>query len=236
MRRRLPNNGDVSFSGRPFPAGPYPEVEGNLGGLEAFAWPGNRMCKGAAPGNRHAAGPRVSRFNPTLRQAILQAAASSKFSKDGTLESYLVSMCHQYPRDYLSIVGRLSPLEIRAAITTFDSTQDIKAQLAERGIHIDGKIFAEPRISKPLLPPRPEPADRTNESDEDALQRQPVHEPPANGAHAAPTSGKVDISTLANTNKGLRDVRNFDTTISSPSLNGWHQLNDQIDLPLEDTE
>jgi hypothetical protein len=232
--RRKPSNGDVAFSGRPFPPGPYPEVEGNVGGFEPFVPVGNRMCRGAPPGNQYAKGHGGPKICSSLRQEILAAAARSKWSSDKTLQSYLLWACETFPRDFFHVVGRLAPIEVRAAIATFDggTTEDIREQLRAKGFPVDklGPIFDQPRISKTILPPRPEPVDRTSEPvpepDEDRLERESVD----SNRHIDPPDVLVRTKTSP-----VRDVRNHTVTIMSPN-GSWHELTDQMPLPLEETE
>jgi hypothetical protein len=241
MTRRRPSHAEVEFASDPPMEQPAPrpnprnrklenyqpvtpldraDVEQRLGALEPFdpRGPRSSYAPGAPRGNKYALGHGGPKICTSLRHEILQAAARSRWSADKTLQGYLVAMCEEYPRDYFNCVARLAPIHVQAAIATFDSTQDIKQQLLDRGIKID-RIFDQPRISKPLLPPRPEPVDNfptSGSSDEHGGADRPVHDAHANGA--------------------CTDVRNHEITIMTPGNGAWHELNDQMPLPLEDTE
>jgi hypothetical protein len=87
-----------------------------------------------------------NRFHTNLKQQILDAAAKCKHSKSGDLDGYLTYCAETFPQEYLRVIGKMLPWDIRMkAVAQIDSAADIRQQLRERGVPID-KIYPLPQV------------------------------------------------------------------------------------------
>jgi hypothetical protein len=142
-----------------------------------------------AQGNRGGRKPGVpNRFTNVMREAALIAAQTSDLSDDGTLVGYLRHVANHFPKTFVrSVLARLIPYHLNINATAqFQSPDEIRKQLADRGIVLPDSLFKRPEVPpspRPRLERRPVPSapEPPPEPDEDALPREPVvrtNEPP----------------------------------------------------------
>jgi hypothetical protein len=113
----------------------------------------------------------LNRTTRAVKEAILSAAEFSRHSKDHSVTGYLEFLANEYPVAFSKLLSRLVPYDLRfRADVRVETREEIQAQLAARGIHID-RIFPVPQVPRPgapVLERRPDPAPR----DEDRLDRE----------------------------------------------------------------
>jgi hypothetical protein len=126
-----------------------------------------------AKGTQSGRAGRPNKFNQSLKQQILDAAAACRHSKDGTLLGFLVHCANEHTAAYLRVLSKLIPYHWHLqAHMQFDSTQDIRAQLIAKGVPLPPSLFKMPVIPErprqdPPEPPRPLVRE-AQESDRDA--------------------------------------------------------------------
>jgi hypothetical protein len=171
-----------------------------------------------------------NRFTRVMREAALIAAETSDLSSDGTLVSYLRTVANQYPETFTrAVLARLIPYRVDLDLRTqmsMQSSDDIKAELKKRGIDID-RIFKVPQVLSPGTPLRSINPVSEHSRDEDRLDRERV----ADEARLDHRDGPDNP--YSRKPEPVRDVRNCAAAIASPSLDGWHTLDAQPDLPMD---
>jgi hypothetical protein len=176
-----------------------------------------------------------NRLTRVVREAALIAAETSDLSPDGTLVGYLRTVANQYPQTFTrAVLARLIPyrVDLQAQMQLHGSSDDIKAELRKRGIDID-RIFKVPQVASPGAPLRSINPVSEHSRDEDQLDREPV----ANEDRLDHRDGPNNP--YSRKPEPVRDVRDHPVTIMTPGNGAWHELTDQMPLPLpfeEDTE
>jgi hypothetical protein len=80
-----------------------------------------------------------NKISRTLRDALIYVAEHSKWSKDGTLESYCTTLADKFPKAYGPLLARLLPLTIDARHqivekVVYRTVEEIKASMVARGL------------------------------------------------------------------------------------------------------
>jgi hypothetical protein len=190
---------------------------------------------GFAPGNTGGRPPGVpNKLTSVLRQAIVLAAQTSKHA-DGSLESYCRFLANEHPVAFARhLLSRLLPHRFNidvAADVRLETPAEIREQLAAKGIPIDrlATLFEMPKV------PKPRPLEPPAEPDEDRLRREPepdrVNESTSNGLDRRHEPSRRRYGA----GEPVKDVRDHEAAVWSPSLGGWHGLppGRQMDLPID---
>jgi hypothetical protein len=139
------------------PTGEYSAPEDD--GIERYSTGKGGLVWPAKRGNRH--GRKLGTPNAVsilMKAAILEGAARSQRGR-GTLVNYLAHVADEFPTQYMRLLARLIPHDLRVQLrnelnTPLETPEEVRARLKARGINIDklGPLFERPQVPQPREP------------------------------------------------------------------------------------